>query len=195
MAQTKKAEVSRQLLESARRQFRKKGYAGTTLASVAKDAGFSTSNTYIYFPSKMALFMAVFDPWFRDRIHVLLGEVAGIENRRNRLKAILMGLWHTIPRAEQGFANNLIQALSLLKSREQYSDELLKWVEGKIREALHDCVDQAGAEVLDFDALVHLIFMVSDGFILQERIKEHPDIETERTAELFCDLLLGPQHG
>ena len=190
MAQTKKTAVSRQILESARRQFQEKGYAGTTLASVAKEAGFSASNTYIYFPSKMALFMAVFEPWFRDKIRVLLDEVASIDDRSERLKAILMGLWQTIPRAENGFANNLMQALSLLKEREQYSDELLKWVEAMIREALRDCMDDAQAAALDFDALVHLIIMVSDGFTLQERIKEHPDIETERAAELFRDLLL-----
>lgn len=47
------------LLASGRHLFEKSGWAGVTMAAVAADAGVAKGTTYLYFPTKEALFLAL----------------------------------------------------------------------------------------------------------------------------------------
>lgn len=49
------------LLDAAEGLFRARGYSGTTIAAVARDAGVAQNSLYWYFPSKDHLFAAVLD--------------------------------------------------------------------------------------------------------------------------------------
>src|SRR5688572_19047972 len=82
MAQVKKEAVREAILAAALRLFRKQGYIETTLSAIAAAAKTSRANIYVYFPSKFALFYAVFDPWLQERLAVLERELARIADPR-----------------------------------------------------------------------------------------------------------------
>ena len=71
MAQVKKPEVEAAILEGAYDLFLRKGYSATSLAEIAASASISTSNIYVYFPSKLKVLFALYDPWLRERVERL----------------------------------------------------------------------------------------------------------------------------
>jgi AcrR family transcriptional regulator len=56
--QVRKPEIEDRVVEAARRVFAAHGFAATTIAAVAAEAGVSTGNVYRYFDGKDALFAA-----------------------------------------------------------------------------------------------------------------------------------------
>lgn len=113
MAQHKKPAVRDAILGSAFRLFAAQGYASTTLSDIAKDAGISPGNVYIYFASKLEILYAAYDPWLRARVERLEGELVAIVSPRKRLTRLLIAPWRDIPAEENGFLNNIMQAISV----------------------------------------------------------------------------------
>src|ERR1700704_5234098 len=113
MVQQKKQAVREAILEGAFRLFSRHGYAATTLAAIAKSAKVSPGNVYIYFGSKLEILFAIYDPWLRARIERLGQGLAPIRNPRKRLKMLLGALWRDIPAEENGFLNNIMQAVTV----------------------------------------------------------------------------------
>ena len=62
MAQTKKEDVRAGIVASARQEFEQRGYAASTIRSIAQRAGMSPSNVYVYFDSKLDILFAIYDP-------------------------------------------------------------------------------------------------------------------------------------
>ena len=64
---TEKAKTTREvILKDALEQFRVKGYSGTTMRDIAKQAGVSVGNAYYYFHSKEEMILEVFVRSQRD---------------------------------------------------------------------------------------------------------------------------------
>ncbi|MDD4844591.1 MAG: TetR/AcrR family transcriptional regulator [Anaerotignum sp.] len=61
-----KEEVRLQILQAAENLFCEKGFLETTTRSIAKEAGISVSNLYLYYENKEMLFYAVADPIFYE---------------------------------------------------------------------------------------------------------------------------------
>src|SRR5688572_14161873 len=112
VAQVKKEAVRDAILDAALGLFRNRGYLDTSLQQIAAAAGTSRANIYVYFRSKFDLFYAVFHPWLSARLDALEAEIVAIAEPRARLRRVLAVLWRDIPREANGFANNLMQALS-----------------------------------------------------------------------------------
>ncbi len=72
MAQQLKEEVRDRMTEAAEIVFADAGYAGATMAAIAREAGISTGNLYRYFGSKDELFYAVFTDAFAAELLGLL---------------------------------------------------------------------------------------------------------------------------
>jgi AcrR family transcriptional regulator len=51
------------ILRAAVRCFARDGYRGTTMEQIAEEAGISKGAAYVYFPSKEAIFLALYDAW------------------------------------------------------------------------------------------------------------------------------------
>ena len=64
MPQKLKEEVRARMLASAEDVFAESGYAGATMAAIAKGAGISAGNLYRYFASKDDLFYTLFTDEF-----------------------------------------------------------------------------------------------------------------------------------
>ena len=189
MAQVKKAAVREAILAAALRLFRKQGYVDTTVNEIAAAARTSRANIYVYFPSKFALFYAVFHPWLQRRLELLEREIAAIADSRARLRRILEALWREIPSEANGFANNLMQALSTAARDENYSPALLHTVEQRVAAMIDSCVARAHGARIDSGALAHLSFMAFDGFAMHAHLQTGEPCG-DAVIDTVCDLLL-----
>ena len=190
MAQIKKTEIREAILKSALKLFKRKGYVATTTAQIASGAGVSESNLYVYFPSKFQILFELYEAWFRDRIDDLEGRLAREAAPRARLHLLLIELWRDMPLHDNGFANNLMQALTTVARAEGYRPDLLRWIESRIEAMILAAVPAARQARFVGGGLAHVLMMAQDGFVTNVHLNPSKPCSDE-TIELFCDLILG----
>jgi AcrR family transcriptional regulator len=189
VVQVKKAEVREAILKSAFRLFKSKGYSVTTIAQIAAGARISESSLYIYFRSKFEILFALCDPWMRERIERLEKRAAEEPDRRRRLTLILKVLWQDMPGEDNGFPNNLMQALATTARREGYRPDLLRWIEQRIEKLILDCLTKARRKKLEKGGLAHLFMMAQDGFVLNYHLNRK-SVCPDATIDMVCAMLL-----
>lgn len=189
MVQVKKAGVRDAILKSAFRLFKSKGYSVTTTAQIAAGAKISESNLYIYFGSKFEILFAVCDPWMRERIEDLERRMAEELDPRRRLEIVLKVIWQEMPAEDNGFPNNLMQALATTARREGYRPDLLRWIETRIEKFILDCLTEARQKQYEKGGLAHLFMMAQDGFVLNYHLNRK-SVCSDATINAVCDLLL-----
>jgi AcrR family transcriptional regulator len=189
VVQVKKAEVREAILRSAFRLFKNKGYSVTTIAQIAAGAKTSESSLYIYFRSKFEILFAICDPWMRDRIEKLEERADREPDRKQRLTLILKVLWQEMPAEDNGFPNNLMQALATTAQREGYQPDLLRWIEGRIEKLVLDCLTKSRRKKLEKGGLAHLFMMAQDGFVLNYYLNRK-SVCPDATIGMVRDMLL-----
>ena len=189
MGQVKKFEVREAILASAYRLFAKKGYHATTLASVAAEAGISTANVYVYFHSKIEILYAIYDPWMRERLERLERELVRVRDPRRRLRKIFRTLWRDIPAEENGFANNIMQAISTAAPGTGYQPTLLRWMEHKLADMVLAALPPRRRAQVGRARIAHLLVMAFDGFIVYHHLNPAEPCD-DASIDLLCDLLL-----
>jgi AcrR family transcriptional regulator len=191
MAQVKKTEVRDAILDAAFALFSEQDYASTTVAQIARRAGVSQSNLYVYFGSKLDILWAVLSPWLFRQFELLDLDLTRISDPRARLERLLTALWGEIPTADNNLAVNLVQALALAKPDDNYSRDLLRFLEARLTRMLRDCLPADRWSLLEGDdALAHLAFMAFDGFVLGARVKGRSE-RLAQIVQLTSALLLG----
>lgn len=194
MAQVKKTEVRQALLDSAFRLFSSMGYQDTTLARIASEAGVSTANVYVYFRSKLEILFAIYDPWLRQRILLLEEEAAKEPDPRRRLKFMLRTLWQDLPAEHNGFANNVMQAISGTTSVDGYRPTLLRWVETRIAAMVRGAIPAERRRALKPSRFAHVLMMAFDGFVINYHLNPGAAC-TDETVGTMVTFLLGPATG
>lgn len=190
MVQVKKAAIREAIEESAFALFSEHGYSNTTLAQIAKRAGVTTSNLYRYYDSKFDILFAVFEPWLKAHLDALETRTTAIADPAERLSAILLGLWRDIPRADNAFNNNLIQALATRGPEDRYSRALLIEAQARVSAMIAGCLPEDRRALAEGSALAHMLFMAGDGFAVNVRLGG-PAPPVEETAALMNAMLLG----
>jgi AcrR family transcriptional regulator/predicted DNA-binding transcriptional regulator AlpA len=84
-AETQKSDRRQQIMDKAVEIFARKGYHQTNVTEIAKAVGVGHSTFYIYFPSKMALFMECVDEVFQAMFADVWEEIKGKKNPLARL--------------------------------------------------------------------------------------------------------------
>ena len=191
MVQVKKKVVRQAILDSAHDLFSEHGYHATTLQEIAERAGVGVSSLYSYFPSKIHLLYAVVEPWQKDAFERLEKRVLKFKAPRDRLRAILLGVWRDMPMENIGLANSLMEALASADPAQKKPSPLLKWTEDKLMTMLNTALPDGGAGRVDYDVLPNLFMMAYDGFVINRRLNDLRDIE--RLSEAMCDIILGPR--
>jgi AcrR family transcriptional regulator len=190
MAQVKKTEVRDAILAAAFDLFAEKDYARTTIAEIARRAGLSQSNIYVYFGSKLEILWAVMSPWMFRQFELLELELARIDDPRARIERLLTALWRDIPAADNCLAVNLIQGLAMTRPGDNYSRDLLRYLETRLTKILRDCLPSERWNLLEGDdALSHLIFMAFDGFVLGAQVKG-PSERLPQIVRLWSAILM-----
>jgi AcrR family transcriptional regulator len=187
VVQVKKKQVRQAIVDSAYDLFSERGYHSTTLQDVAELAGIGVSSLYSYFPSKLHLLYAVFEPWHKGEFEQLEKRILKLKSPRDRLFALLLGLWRDIPIANIGLTNSLMEALASADPAQQKPVPLLKWTEERLMRMLKAALPEVQ---VDYDALSTLFIMAYDGFVINRRLNDLRDIE--RLSNAMCDVLLGP---
>jgi AcrR family transcriptional regulator len=191
MAQVKKAEIREVILDAALELFEEHGYSETTMRAIAHRANISTSNIYNYFASKLEILFEIYDPWLKERLNRLERDLAGIHEPDEKLRMIFRTLWVAIPAEHNGFANNLLQALSTATREEGYDRGLLEWCEAKVTRLVESAIGEDARARTDTAALAHIVFMAFDGFTLNHWLGG-PELGMERYIDTFV-LLLRPR--
>ena len=189
MVQVKRETVRNAILDSAHDLFSERGYHATTLTDIAERAGVGVSSLYSYFPSKLHLFYAVFEPWYRDGLARLERRAGRLKAPREKVRCILLGVWRDMPMENIGLANSHMEALASADPQQSKPSGLLRWVEQRLHAMLMAALPADRRHAVDFDLLPNLLLMAYDGFVMNRRLNDIRDIEA--LVEMMCDLLLG----
>lgn len=188
MVQIKKEEIREAIVESAFTLFKHRGYAATTMSSIAREAGVTVSNLYVYFDSKILILYEIYTPWFREQVTRLRESASRLRQQRARLKRILIGIWAELPAADQAFANCMIEALASAPDHQGKPNDLLVWSEGQLSEMLLEALPEERHALVTDGLLAHILWMAFDGFVINQRMGDYRDME--RIADLMTDMLL-----
>ena len=188
MAQTKKDGVREAILQAAFAQFSDVGYSETSIPSIAAAAGISTANVYRYFPSKLAILYTLYEPWLVARLDELGASLARIADRRRRLEKLLLALWRELPRATNGFANNVMQALSTSGRSDAYDPHLRLLFQRRVAAWIADATALSARESR---IVAGVALMAFDGFAMNVHLPVGIVCDAA-TARLMARTLIGP---
>jgi AcrR family transcriptional regulator len=188
MAQRKKDEVRTAILEAAFDLFAERGYSETSIPLIARRAGFSTANVYIYFQSKIEILFTLYEPWLQERLDRFEASILRIKDPRKRLERILMALWRDLPRDSNGFANNVMQAVSTSAGSSDYSPRLRELFQARVAGWIASCMHISIHEAAGIAAVVLMAF---DGFAMNVHLAH--GVACDRSiASRFGALLVDP---
>ena len=187
MAQTKKVEIRQAILDAAYQLFSKHGYSDTNITDIARSAGVAPANLYVYFPSKLEILFSIYGPWLTRQFDDLEKSLLRVRDPRQRLQKILTTVWRDIPSADNGFANNMMQAISTTTVREGYSPALRLAIEERLAKLLDGCLlNLDHARTREF---ANIVLMAFDGYALNFHLKGGAVCPSKRLS-LFADMLL-----
>lgn len=189
MAQVKKSARRDAILDSAARLFREHGYIKCRMEEIAADAGTAVANLYVYFPSKLHLFYAVWTPMMKARMLKLARDARKKKDPRHRLHFIFLSLWRDLPREDNAFANNLMQAVATATPDVEKPHDILKWCEEFLNELIQECLPEGRRFLARDSKISFLAWMAFDGFVVNVGKNEDRDMDT--LVDHFVDLLLG----
>ena len=168
------------------------GYAHSTIRGIARRAGMSASNLYVYFSSKLDLLFAIYGPWMRQRITGLEQEAQAVSEPRERLHLIVSTLWKDIPATDDALCNIFIEGLAVSGREGTYSRELLIWAEERLAAMIASCLPPDRAQHFSDTALAHVLFMAFDGFAVNH-VLVGPSKRLERCIDITVDMILGSE--
>jgi hypothetical protein len=130
-------------------------------------------------------------PWLFRQFELLDQELATIVDPRKRIETLFKTMWGVIPHADNNLAINLVQGLALSDQSDNYSRDLLRFLEGRVTRALAECLPEDRRHILqNDDAFAHLAFMAFDGFVLGARLKGHSE-RLPYIVDMVTDFLMG----
>ncbi len=186
MVQRKKSDVRDAILAAAFRLFSTQGYSETSIPQIAREAGISTANVYVYFSSKLDMLFTLYAPWLKERLERLERSLARIRDPRARLQRLLLALWRELPRESNGFANNVMQAVSTSGAESDYSPELREFFQSRVAGWVAQCLEVSDREAT---MVASVLLMAFDGFAMNVRLV-HGVACDAGMAELIASRLL-----
>lgn len=189
MAQIKKQAVAEAILEAASTLFRERGYSRTSMAEIARAANTSTSNIYVYFYSKLDILFAIYEPWLEQRLAALESEIEDLTAPRERLVRVLDMFWREMPTADNGFANNVMQALSTATPDEPYDRTLLDRMLERLSRMIRRSLPPHRQAECDEADLAYIVVMAFDGIAMRNQLRRG-GARVDRAIQMMADLLL-----
>lgn len=184
MAQVKKEDVRNAILDATLALVRERGYINTTMAEIARRAGISNANIYIYFGSKLEVFFSVYKMWLEAQVARLEARVSAAEAPREQLRLLLDGLLRELPAADNGFSNNLIQALSTAGS-DEHDSSLVTWLKQRLELLIKSAMPGLRADAARRRRFVQFLVLAFDGCVVNYRFG--PDLRVDKKTVM--DLL------
>jgi len=161
------------------------------MAEIARSAGMTVANLYVYFPSKLVLLYELYQPWLQRQMEQLSDTVRKFRSPRARLRRIFLGIWSDIPGADNCFANTLIDALAATPERVEKPGDLLIWAEEALTELILEALPPERHHLSQDRVIANIAWMAFDGFAVNRRIGDVRDMEA--VADRMVELLLGQE--
>lgn len=171
MVQVKKEAVRQRILDAAEVLFEEKGYVGASMTQIAARAKLGVASIYVYYPAKIDIAYAIFEPWIKVRLEVLAAKAMKMQDPERRLRFVLKTLWHDLPREQNSFFNNFIQAIAVADPQEDYKPSVLNHMQSEIRLLMETCMSNRQRSRTDCDALANLVVMAFDGFVINAHLQ------------------------
>ena len=185
MSQRKKEGVRDAILAAAFRMFSAQGYIDTSIPAIAREAGISTANVYVYFKSKLDILYTIYEPWLSERLDRLDRSLARVKDPKLRLQRLLTALWRDLPRESNGFANNVMQALSTTSGGDDYSPHLRELFQRRVAVWIESCLQTAPKQSF---IIAGVLLMALDGFAMNVHLSNGIACDAE-TVRLLGGLL------
>ncbi len=189
MAQVKKDDVRAAILDASFTLISEKEYVGASMRQIARMAGISNANIYIYFDSKIDVFFSLYEVWLKEKIGLLEEQVAQAATPQEKCRRLLDGLFRQIPTLDNGFANNLIQAISTIGPSDPYKPELFEWLKERTEQMLKASVPGLQKAHAKRKRLAHFIIMTFDGCAVNYRVNRH-SLPDEKLIQDLTQMLL-----
>ena len=188
MVQVKKPKLQQAIISASFELFSEHGYHSTTVAQIAKQAKVSTANVYSYFPSKMHILYAIYEPWLLERLVKLEKDLARVASKRSKLFKILHALWCEIPADDNAFAKNFIQAIATTAPSEGYRPDFLRATLSRITAMLMTALPKDRNSKREAARIANVIMMAFDGYVIGRHLDPHRRCD-HTTINLFVDWL------
>lgn len=186
MVQVKKAEVEQAITLAAYELFMEHGYSGTRIPQIAKRAGVSPANIYVYFGSKLDILTFIYEKWFAEHLDGLKLALKTCPTPREKLNKIFLSMWLEFPAADNGFCNNLIEALSAKGTKEKYSSSLRVSVEQSLSKMLGSCLPNLTRG--QHKMIATFLLMAFDGYALNYHLHDGKLAEAQE-IDFMCDMI------
>lgn len=188
MAQVLKPAVRRLIVDKAAVVFASDGYHNATISMIAARAGVAVGTVYTYFPSKLHLLYAVYQPWLDARIDEIAAKADAAKTPRAKVKAIVLGIWRDIPTQNPGLANSLMEALASADPAKGKPEPMLLKHEKRIALMLGKALPRSRRRYAH-ELVSNILLMAYDGYVINRRLGDLRDYE--KLADIMADLLLG----
>jgi AcrR family transcriptional regulator len=188
MAQVLKPAVRRTIVDKAGVVFASEGYHNATVSMIAARAGVAVGTVYTYFPSKLHLLYAVYQPWLDLRIDEVAAKSDAAKTPRAKLKAIILGIWRDIPTQNPGLANSLMEALASADPAKGKPEPMLLKHEKRLAQMLAKALPRSRRRYAH-ELVGNILLMAYDGYVINRRLGDLRDYE--KLADIMADLLLG----
>lgn len=191
-----RAEKKERIILAAMVLFAKKGFAGTSVADIAKEAGIGKGTTYEYFKGKDDLFFATFKKFLEyseSAANVTLSNLAA-KSTVQKIEAFSNSVLNSIKEAEKFYPLTL--EFWAASGSSKYKNEIKKLFKDfyrRVGSIFADIIKQ-GVEIeefdadLDIDAFVPAIVGAWDMIGLQAWFDDEFDMD--RTMKGFTDLII-----
>jgi AcrR family transcriptional regulator len=143
----------------------------------------------VYFGSKIDVLFTLYTPWLEERLDKLDRSLRRVADPRERLRRLLLALWRDLPRESNGFANNVMQAVSASSGSGDYSPYLRELFQSRVALWIEGCVAVSRRES---ELIAGVVLMAFDGFAMNVRLVHGMACNAE-LARLFGRLLAAPR--
>ncbi len=189
----KNPEIREAILFAASREFAAKGYVKATIGNIARHAGTSPSNVYVYFQSKLEITMAIYEPWFKEQILQLEQDLITQSLPEQKLRTLLERIWKDIPRHHNGMTTTLIQALATATPGDNYNSKLLHWTENRLSNMLAEIFSDIESRQQSYTSMAHMIMLTFDGVGIQQNLKQ-PVEQINKMIDAMVGMMYQSEH-
>ncbi|MBJ2151601.1 TetR/AcrR family transcriptional regulator [Paracoccus sp. IB05] len=177
MARIKSETLRAAILAAAREEIAARGYQETTIAHIAKRAGTVASNVYSYYGSKLEVYFAIYEPWFRAQFEELGKKVETADGSvADRLELLARGVLLDIAGDHSGLTAALAVALATARPSDDYRTDLLTWGEEQIEHLARGILRHEHFDDRKMTAFVRTLMVLFDGIALRSHVTEPPEI-------------------
>ncbi|MEW6267285.1 MAG: TetR/AcrR family transcriptional regulator [Thermodesulfobacteriota bacterium] len=185
------------ILQAAEKLFSENAYSSITMDQVAIEAGITRRTLYAYFPSKLTLFIKMFE----ENIQQLNDEVIRVCAERNDPAQMINKLFNSLfEHTNNSLKYHLV--FWMLDSNEfegELPEELVQRIKLWTRAIIDNVLEVAQKlqaegvlRLVDAETLIHLISAVNKGIFIHTRKERRfniADIYPEKLKELFLEIL------